>query len=152
MVLSITIHERKDGKRFAYSLLVCNEGEPVSHHIGYALKEWTYDTSVTFPLHVTRKTIASEIGINYDLPTPALLQLFSALKLEDRVENNSRKNISAGDELDLVGKVVRKIDEIDPGFFTGTPTITHIGGNEVTPRLVDRIRTIKEYNYSPQNL
>ena len=153
MAYSIAVYEIATNEKVEYRFLATDGKKSEDIVIGTALK--IHQTLDTPELEAKRREIAREACITYNPQTPlvpALLQLFSPFGFSDLIINGCSYNISPGDELHLVHKVLQELDRIDPAFLSEKRRVTHIGGNRVSPDLIDKISTIRRHICTPQHL
>ena len=150
-MVTVDLYEHAKGGEASYYLII---DEKSGIHLGNARKKYTNaDSTKTEQLteiHNWRRSLAAIFNVDYNLPTPNILQIFSTQKIEDIAVNGERANIHAMDEISFVRTIVEALAEIDPSITTRLPQqITYIGDHTADKEIMDSLR--KAYQHFTRN-
>lgn len=152
-MVTVDLYEHTKGEETSYYLII---DESSGIHIGDARKKYARSdatrTEKLTEIHNWRRSISTIFRVDYNLPTPSILQIFSKQKIEDIVIKGERANIHPIDEIQLVRTIVEELARIDPRI-TGAKTLqklTHLGDHTVDSKIMQYLQSAyKHFSINP---
>ena len=147
MSISIDLEERTtdEGVSAEYFLIVQEKNQKRSIPLGKANKTCTFMDGFKSPGHEARRNLATALSMEYQPPTPIMLEYFSSKTINDVLIAGEKANISPSKEVEILRALVKEISEIDPGLIRGTPEKVTQVGNKPADSVCEKIR--KAYNH-----